>query len=249
MNDSEARIERAKELCDELKAEIERFWKIEPFTLFTEEVEGIINVKVKVNSTVPNNWKVRVGEIIHHVRSALDLYIEELIVRNGSSPTKNTGFPISKNEVEFNNSISSKLEGVDDEHINIIKNLKCFPGGNNVIWKLHNLDIEDKHHKLIIAGSTHRSIIIDYAKVFGSLLKESVSVTLPIELKPADVNFPLMDGEILYTYPKNSHSNLSTPKFVFEISYSDGNIIKPEPLIQSLELFINYAEAIIKNNP
>lgn len=250
MSDTQARIVRAKELLAGLKKEIVNFFDSKPYEAVEEEEQDTrdLVVKLKINALPPEQWKITTGEIIHHLRAALDLWVHDLIVKNGNTPTKETSFPIFDKETDFRKFASTKLVGIDSKSLTFIMGLNLFQSGNQTIWKLHKLDIEDKHHKLIITGSAHKSVVIDFGQMFRGMHPGKEFPDMPIALQPADRDFPLQDGSILYRVPaeaRESHPS-KLPKYEFEIAYSDGNIVKDEPLITSLDSFVNAVEKIIQ---
>ena len=92
-----------------------------------------------------------VGAIIGSFRSALDLLAAALAKRNGVPPNHDTRFPTFRSMQDF----LDPLEGMEGKkwlpraEIAIIKSLKPYEGGNNLLWRLHQLDILRKHKRLI----------------------------------------------------------------------------------------------------
>ncbi len=249
MSDTQARIERAKELLEGLKKEIAVFFEAKPYEAVAEEegITGDLVVKAKIHAHAPEQWRITTGEIIHNLRAALDLWVHDLILKNGNTPTRDTSFPIFDKEVDFRKFAATKLIGIDQKSLAFIMGLDLFQSGNPTIWKLHKLDIEDKHHRLIVAGSAHQSVVIDFAQAFRDMYPGKEFPAIPVSLRPAERDFPLHDGSILYRVlaeGRKSHPS-ELPKYVFEITYSDGNVVKDEPLIPDLDSFVNAVEKII----
>ena len=250
MSDAQSRINRAKELLGGIKKEVAAFFNSAPYLAIAEDEVGTgdLVVKVRMRAQPPEQWKITIGEIIHHLRSSLDLYVHDLVIKNGSTPTRDTMFPIFENQAEFEKSGSAKLAGIDSKSLAFIMSLKLYRDGNITIWKLHKLDIEDKHHKLIVAGSAHRSVVIGSAQMFRDIHPGIEFPAMSIALKPAERDFPLRDGSILYRVPakaRESHPG-ELPKYEFEIAYGDGATVIDEPLIPSLESFVHSVEKIVQ---
>lgn len=93
-----------------------------------------------------------VGAIIHSIRSSLDLLACALATRNGYPGSRSTHFPIWKTEADFLDIKSrpyeyiKRLSQVDQD---IIKNLRPYPGGNDMLCTLHELDLTRKHRRLL----------------------------------------------------------------------------------------------------
>jgi hypothetical protein len=250
MSDVQARIDRAKELLQGLKGEVIAFFDAKPYEAVVEEETGTgdLVVKAKIHGQPPEQWKITTGEIIHHLRSSLDLWVHDLVIKNGNAPTRKTAFPVFDKDADFKKFGSDKLTGIDSDSHAFIMGLNLYQSGNPVIWKLHKLDIEDKHRKLIVAGSAHRSVVIDPVQMFRDIMPLGKEFpAMPIALIPAERDFPLRDGSILYRVPaqvRQSHPN-ELPKYEFEIAYGDGSVVKDDPLIQGLDSFVDSVEKII----
>jgi hypothetical protein len=101
---------------------------------------------------VPPEMLCVVGDAIHNLRSALDHLACALIYVNGSKPSPKVEFPIldgpittAKREARF----AGKVEGMRKEVIDAIRDIKPYQGGNDALWRVHRLDVIDKHDVLI----------------------------------------------------------------------------------------------------
>ena len=93
-----------------------------------------------------------IGDAIHNLRSALDLAICELVAKD----TRWCKFPFHPTAEKLISAVTKgaiKVSGpaVVDAIINIIKPYK---GGNDLLYALHDADIDDKHRLLIPAVSS-----------------------------------------------------------------------------------------------
>lgn len=101
------------------------------------------------------------GAIIHSIRSSLDLLACALAARNGFPQSRSTHFPIWKSDSEFLNLKSrpyeyiKRLSQVDRD---IITDLRPFPGGNDLLCALHELDLTRKHRRLLKTVVTPRGM-------------------------------------------------------------------------------------------
>lgn len=95
-----------------------------------------------------NAW---VGGIINAIRSSLDMLAASLARRNNKSPSADTHFPVFQCIMDM----IDPLTGIDakkwlsDGERAVIKTLKPYAGGNDVLFTLHRLDIERKHVRLL----------------------------------------------------------------------------------------------------
>jgi hypothetical protein len=96
-----AKLNRAQETIETLDGEIKAFVKNDPnrFEIFADFQKAFEDVfKVRGDPDPPLRFAVIAGEVVHHLRSALDHLLYALIVNNGFSPTKNAQFPICDNK-------------------------------------------------------------------------------------------------------------------------------------------------------
>jgi hypothetical protein len=89
------------------------------------------------------------GDTVHNLRSSLDhLACQLVIVGSGKEPTRRVEFPIAKDSETYESEKAKKVEGMADLAIKQIDGLKPYKGGNNALWRIHELDNIDKHRSL-----------------------------------------------------------------------------------------------------
>lgn len=103
------------------------------------------------------------GAIIHSVRSSLDVLACTLATRNGFPGDKGTYFPIWKSESALLADAGKgpmekikRLAQVDKDII--VKDIKPYRGGNDLLVTLHELDLTRKHRRLLEIYSFARGI-------------------------------------------------------------------------------------------
>jgi hypothetical protein len=113
--------------------------------------------------------------------------------------------------------------------------------------------VVDKHHDLIQVGIAHHSVNLDLsvgAKRFQSdtgfeWVKDLPAV--PIGIRPANRQFPLIDGTILFRIPAGvSELDVDTnPTFTLDITFAPDTVTQGETVIPSLGSWIREIETII----
>jgi hypothetical protein len=89
------------------------------------------------------------GDIVHNLRSALDhLAYQLVIVGSGKEPSRRVEFPIAKDFATYAAEKVRKVEGMRPLAIQAIDNVKPYKGGNEPLWRIHELDNIDKHRTL-----------------------------------------------------------------------------------------------------
>jgi hypothetical protein len=96
---------------------------------------------------------VEIGAYINTIRSSLDILASALWARNRVSNNPEAHFPIFACVHDFIDPLigleSKKWKWLSAAERSIIKRLKPYPGGNDLLWSLHQLDIMRKHRRLL----------------------------------------------------------------------------------------------------
>lgn len=105
------------------------------------------------------------GAIIHSIRSSLDLLACTLAERNGHPDSTDTYFPIWKSKEAFDapagregNPVLRHIKRLSEVDQVAIKKLKPYPGENDLLVALHELDKTRKHRRLLNAFQFPRGI-------------------------------------------------------------------------------------------
>lgn len=94
------------------------------------------------------------GDVVHNLRSALDHLAYQLAVTGtpGKEPSRRVEFPIAKDATTYEAEKARKLEGIRPDTVKVIDALKPYKGGNDAIWRIHELDNIDKHRAHFSVG-------------------------------------------------------------------------------------------------
>ncbi len=93
------------------------------------------------------------GDLVHNLRSALDHLAHQLVFVGSphlttSTISRNIGFPIAESMTKYETIKAGKVEGMRPEAKEAIDRLKPYKGGNDALWRVHELDNIDKHRAL-----------------------------------------------------------------------------------------------------
>lgn len=198
------KIERAKKHIKELEQLAADFLGGDPVQTTAEEAAGpdgsmgiVIQMKV---SPVPEEMSAVVGDIIHNLRTSLDLMASELCRLNQKSD-KGVHFPFSDEAGSLDEAIKRwHFQRAGDDAIKLLKELKPYRGGNEALRAIHDLDIQDKHQSLIPGAMSAASPIIQVRDENGPLEKMRIvgdpnkasEVKLLCPAKSALANQPLI---------------------------------------------------------
>ncbi|MEZ5958527.1 MAG: hypothetical protein R3C27_15095 [Hyphomonadaceae bacterium] len=103
---------------------------------------------------VPEEVGAVVGDVVHNLRAALDLMAVALVRAKGGN-TKNVYFPFADSAENLPARIKDKnFHRAGNEAVKLLEEIAPYSGGNVALRELHNLDLQDKHHALIVHAIT-----------------------------------------------------------------------------------------------
>jgi hypothetical protein len=195
-----------------------------------------------------------------NLRSALDLLAVDLVRCGGGTPGDYTAFPVGSDYVHFNTSAIKRVDGASADAIKLICRLKPYrhrrqtstahPGcrrqDEGTIWRLHRLDIADKHQLLIPVAAAHEMFGVkhDVRGPNSDLLPPAIMVRRPVRNR----KFPLQNGdEVSRHLPVTDPGYEDNTEFEhgFGIAFGYGQVFDGEPVVPTLKQLIDFTERII----
>lgn len=247
----DAKFRRANWHIDQLEAAVASFSGSEPFVLEErEEPEtGDIVYRVRIRLAPPVDWSLLVGDAIHNARSALDHLAWALVERDGGKPGEYTCFPIADKPTGYGDRLRKALHGASQATRNAVRDLEPWQGGDERLWRLHRLDIIDKHRLLVRVGVAQRGILLGmtFAGFDGG---EPIDMG-PLEILAADRQFPLEDGAEVFRIMKAARASGDSPfkmqhAVTFDISLGDGTVVEGEALVPLLRDLTSHAATVVE---
>jgi hypothetical protein len=264
-----AKVERAKKHAADLDAEIRCFRSGDAYTVVIQENEEANQRQWVVTNVrpMPTSLSLIYGDAIHNLRSALDLLARQLVLDNGGKPRDKrihgkprTCFPISDGRRVFKPKSLGEISGISQDAIKVLNAVRPYKRGNDALWRIHQLDIVDKHRLLVTVGDRYHSIDIGLPASFIQLAAEqggfdaSEIKAPPIQFGLQNPIFPLQDGQILFAEPLDIPQE-HDPKFILDIAVHEPGIVDRETLDTLLASLVDEVErtleafAAIMQNP
>jgi hypothetical protein len=249
----QTKLGRAKRHYAELEATLEIFFATTPYKISTRRNdEGKLVYYLSEVTEVPAELSLITGDVVQNLRSALDHLAYDLWVKEANSQGRGDKiyFPIDKDQASYNKNKAGKVQGISRRSLAIIDSLSPYPGGNDVLWRIHTLNNHDKHRLLVTVGSSFQSF--DVGAYMGASMRrmanfpEGLRANLPdlsLFLKPADNLFPLTIGEELFI---GSEDDEEDPKmqFRFSVLLNEPGVVEGEPVTDVLSAMIAEVERI-----
>lgn len=234
---SKLKVNRAKRHIVELNNNIIDYIKSKPYRVVVEQDTKSTNHlwTLRVRNEVPPDFAVIIGDAIHNLRSALDLLASTLVGLSGES-TKDVYFPFVDSFDCMESAIKKRhIDRAGEDIVEIIRSLKPYKGGNEMLRAIHDLDITDKHKTLIPA--THYVGIKNF---------QMVNASGPlITINNLRVG-PIKDGQIIMSLPPAR--NIKVGQYFqpsFEITFGEGQPLERKPILETLHELAKIVNDII----
>jgi hypothetical protein len=150
---SRLKIKRAYKHLNNLKASLSAFIRSDFYGITIEkEPDGTNYIVFDIQHGVSPDAPLMLGDALHNLRSALDNLWYEVVLSCEGTPTKWTRFPIFNRSEELVGHIKDAFE---KDRINrcvrdfVVDTVKPYEAGNYALWALHDLNVLDKHIRLI----------------------------------------------------------------------------------------------------
>jgi len=249
----EIKLERAKQHYAELEAALAGFFAAKPYRISTGRThERKLVYYLSEVAEVPVELSLIAGEVIQSLRSALDHLAYDLWMKeaNGQGRDDKIYFPIDKDQASYSRNKAGKTQGISAQSLAIIDSLSPYPGGNDILWRIHSLNNRDKHRLLVTVGSSFRSFDIG-AYMMATMRKTSALPEgmrdnlpeLPVFVRPADNMFPLTAGQKLFAGAVDDKENPNI-QFRFDVLLNEPGVVEGEPILEVLSAMVTEVERI-----
>ena len=110
----------------------------------------------KERTLMPLEFSVEIGAYINTIRTSLDILASSLSTRNGKAGNVEAHFPMFRSDLHMLDPKCGleSIKWLTPSQRTIIKSLEPYPGGNEVLRALHQLDIMRKHRRLLAVRIT-----------------------------------------------------------------------------------------------
>jgi hypothetical protein len=175
------------------------------------------------------------GDILHNLRSALNLLYCQLVDANRKALSESDDFPISDSRKKFEARRTEIRSRVGKDAAKVLKTLEPYKGGNDALWRLHKLNIVDKHRLLVTVGVAVSRLDFNISTAPRPWMPDSKTPLGRFAFVPETRVVAFKDGEEIYWMPYPLGSTLTEghdkPKFTFEIALNEPHVVEGESLI------------------
>ena len=232
------------------------FLRSDPCGITPEREPNTHSVFYRVSNdvVVPDDLALIAGDVLQNLRSALDYLACSLVSANGGKVTRQTSFPIVENVPSTpreERTFARKIHGMREEAKDLIRACLPYKGGDDVLWRLHELNRRDKHRLLFTVGgfvdnwniSEHIARTNPPLDVLERMGRAYISDDTWTHVRK--VSFPLKAGDVLFVDFPNAPVNEKI-KFGVQVAINEPGICDAEPLIAVLDASIRRVLQVVK---
>jgi hypothetical protein len=253
-----AKIERAKHHIGDLQSQVRAFLDSKPYEVGAKrdpETSRVIYYVARVEQ--PRlDLAILTGEILYHLRSALDHLAFQLVnVGTSGHPPNPSGvyFPIAETAAKYEAGKMEKVQGATPAAIRAIDETKPYKGGNDLLWRLHHLNNVDKHRLLVTVGSHSAGVglwgmmwpMVQQLRKPGT--PDRKVMPMPEDnlfIDPADKLFALKVGDELFIDGPGAEVNKNL-KFRFEVAFGEPETSEGEPIVETLTQMADLVDSVV----
>jgi len=236
------KIKRAYEHLVEFQSTLDAFRQSKPYEVTGKrdpKTRQFIYSIVKADP-IPVRLSVISGDVLQNLRSSLD-YLACSLVRSHSpsAPIDKCGFPIF-DEVpttkEHERTFARKVKGMEDKAIDLIKNIKPYKGGDDVLWRLHALNNRDKHRLLLTTATGLRPLNVG---MHMRATRQNMRGHVPdFYVSTGSRVFPLKIGTVLYVDSPDAEENKNI-EITVDVVFNEPGVCVGEPVFLVLRRSLN----------
>jgi hypothetical protein len=249
------KIERAKEHIRYLEGEITALKERRPYEAIPEDEpeSGDYVLRARIREQLPLRWGAIAGDVIHNLRSALDLLWRQVRSPNASAETPTEKFPFFNSLKALETRLAREKKGRAKASMKVVKAINAYKGGNDLLGLLRTVDDINQHRLLLPAhaavGSTIMDMSVGQAELWAKSFPDRPKVSfppMPIEWIWIDPVCPVENGTELYRVRAAARGPVvdMNPKIPYEIAFCEPEILKRKPVIATLNQFFGEVEGI-----
>lgn len=254
LNRIQAKLGRAKRHLSDLEIEVRTFLASHPYEIAARRdarTREVVYYATRVDD-VPLTIAVITADVLQNLRKSLDHLACELVFVAGSSPTRNSGFPIFGSAAIYKAQAPEKVQGMRKNAVDVIDAIKPYKGGNDTLWRLHGLGNIDKHRLLMTVGLAYRFQSVT-PKVLAYLSKAwsgRAGAWPTPEAAPSSLieyerrHSPLSVGDVLFIDTLDGELNEQS-EFSFDVAFGEGKIASGLLLLETLKQMVDTVDNVI----
>lgn len=236
------KIERAKEHLAILRMEADAFLDTNPYGFIGEDdVEtGDWVLRAVVRRQPPLRFGAIAGDAVHNLACSLDaLYGIVLPDR------KHSYFPFCTSVEDHAARFAGHEKPSRQAAVNLLREAKAYPGGNDPLWLLNVLNNEDKHRTLIPCYGSISNIVETF---YDPPHPSGVVASVRVWHEPPNPICPVEHGAEIHRIPaaRRGQSDVDMePQVAITIAFAELEVVKGKPIIPTLYKMTQAVDSVV----
>jgi hypothetical protein len=233
---SRRKIARAKNHLTDLKREVLFFFEQKPYEIFTDpdptNPKHLVH-KLRLTCQIPDAFSAATGDVVDNLRAALDHAMYGVAIASGCKNPREAYFPFSKDAASFERTLKGRCRDVPQEIYPLLRSYEPYKGGSETLWALNLLCIANKHKLVVPVGTATFNAGMSFSATgFVSMPYDHAwnRIKNEMELFTADPMAQL-----------KGNFNLG-----FYIAFGEIESVDGKPAIETLDLFVDMVETILR---
>jgi hypothetical protein len=239
------KIKRAKKHSIDLGDEIQVFFDSKPYTIKPEFQLKPPQVLYRLTKATPAPIAIATitGDVLHSLRSALDHLAYQLvhIGTGGAGPFEHVYFPIADSPEKYETSKVRKVEGMREEAVKAIDAIKPYKGGNDTLWRLHRLNIINKHRLILMIGNALYGVDITHRRRRNGLLPLERVFDYPVKRLAL-----VKEGDVLLTEGPRLNVDYYL-QFPFDVAFGEPGVLESESVFETLQQMCDLIDNVVSS--
>lgn len=249
---AQAKVEWADKHIEDFKEELVRFQNTYPYKFTAErnpQTREPIYYMTEV-ADVPRDAVLLASDVLQYLRTALDY----LVCAHSEKTTSLTAFPIFNPAKIGKTYLTGKIGSMPPAAQQIVTDLKPYKGGNETLWKLHELNRIDKHRLLVAASASLRGFNVNQHRAYvrhgsSALLQRNgqtfvLKIAEDVYVPPRFKVFPLKAGDVLLVDSPDAKINENID-FRFDVAFNEPGICEGDPILETLKQSLGLVREIV----
>lgn len=252
LRDPLLKIERARHHINNLQSRVESFLANKPFVLMEKHRRraGETDYYVEVRERIPTELPLIIGDAVHNLRGALDVTLFAMV----GDIEPRIYFPFPRGERPTPEDIEQSIKkahatAAGPKVVGTIKSLEPYIFGKGIALScVHQLDVQDKHRLLILAG--HRAAILvgtgQENFLPNALIQATPTTRRVIVLDAPEGAVALQIRRAYATRHLPDPVNEVRPQPDFAITFGDNELLAGTPVVETLDDMASKTEDAVR---
>ena len=243
------KLERARDHIKDLNARVNQFLAKHPFVLMErhQRKAGRTTYSVMAKESIPPELSLIIGDAVHNMRAALDMALFGMV--GDREPKIHFPFPKEPTPEALKRAIKEgHVKVAGKKVVEAISSLEPHINGKGIaLYCIHALDIQDKHHLLILAAQ--RAAVVT-GSPSGRILREVLRPNTPDGIlivfdAPENAN-ALTINRPYVTHGLPDSENEAKEQPAFAITFGEGEMLAGTPVVETLVDFAKEADRAVR---